>query len=71
MQLWRCASCKRRFTPGPDAIHNKTYPLRTVISACSPPTIAATRKTMSAFEAHSLQTGIAADASAGPKSNCA
>jgi transposase-like protein len=33
VQLWRCASCKRTFTPGPDAIRNKTYPLRTVIDA--------------------------------------
>ena len=30
VQLWRCASCKRTFTPGPAAIRNKTYPLRTV-----------------------------------------
>ena len=35
MQLWRCASCKRMFTPGPAAIRNKTYPLRTVIDALS------------------------------------
>src|SRR5882762_6046293 len=35
VQLWRCASCKRTFTPGPDAIRNKTYPLRTVIDALS------------------------------------
>ena len=27
MQLWRCAACKRTFTPGPAALHNKTYPL--------------------------------------------
>jgi transposase-like protein len=33
VQLWRCASCKRTFTPGPQAIRNKTYPLRTVIDA--------------------------------------
>src|SRR5712671_891902 len=35
VQLWRCASCKRTFTPGPDAIRNKPYPLRTVIDAHS------------------------------------
>src|SRR6202521_325989 len=35
LQLWRCASCKRTFTPGPLAIRNKTYPLRTVIDALS------------------------------------
>ncbi|MGE0848992.1 MAG: hypothetical protein AB7O44_05130 [Hyphomicrobiaceae bacterium] len=33
MQLWRCASCKRTFTPGPSALHNKTYPLRMILSA--------------------------------------
>ena len=33
VQLWRCASCKRTFTPGPQALRNKTYPLRTVIDA--------------------------------------
>src|SRR6202162_6213657 len=33
VQLWRCASCKRVFTPGPAALHNKTYPLRMVLSA--------------------------------------
>src|SRR5262249_24751200 len=32
-QLWRCASCKRVFTRGPQALHNKTYPLRTILSA--------------------------------------
>ena len=35
VQLWRCASCKRTFTPGPAAIRNKTYPLRTVLDALS------------------------------------
>jgi transposase-like protein len=35
VQLWRCGSCKRTFTPGPGALHNKTYPLRTVIAAVS------------------------------------
>jgi hypothetical protein len=35
VQLWRCASCKRTSTPGPEAIRNKTYPLRTVIDALS------------------------------------
>src|SRR5262245_54839263 len=35
VQLWRCSSCKRTFTPGPAAIRNKTYPLRTVLDALS------------------------------------
>jgi transposase-like protein len=35
VQLWRCASCKKTFTPGPAAIRGKTYPLRTVINALS------------------------------------
>jgi transposase-like protein len=33
VQLWRCSSCKRVFTPGPAALRNKTYPLRMVLSA--------------------------------------
>src|ERR1700674_1703976 len=33
VQLWRCSSCKRVFTPGPEALHNKTYPLRMILSA--------------------------------------
>src|SRR2546429_4782278 len=33
VQLWHCASCKRTFTPGPAALHNKTYPLRMILSA--------------------------------------
>src|SRR5260370_13018043 len=33
VQLWRCASCKRVFTPTPAALHNKTYPLRIVLDA--------------------------------------
>jgi transposase-like protein len=33
VQLWRCASCKRVFTPGPAALHHKTYPLRMILSA--------------------------------------
>ncbi len=33
VQLWRCASCKRVFTPGPGALHNKTYPLRMILDA--------------------------------------
>jgi hypothetical protein len=32
VQLWRCASCNRAFTPGPSALHNKTYPLRMIQS---------------------------------------
>jgi ribosomal protein L37AE/L43A len=35
VQLWRCASCKKTFTPGPPALRNKTYPLRTVLDAVS------------------------------------
>jgi transposase-like protein len=35
VQLWRCASCKRVFTPGPAALRNKTYPLRMVLDALS------------------------------------
>lgn len=33
VQLWRCASCKRTFTPAPDALRNKTYPLRIILDA--------------------------------------
>src|SRR4030088_2420624 len=33
VQLWRCSSRKRVFTPGPAALHNKTYPLRMILSA--------------------------------------
>ena len=33
VKLWQCASCKRVFTPGPAALHNKTYPLRMILSA--------------------------------------
>ena len=33
VQLWRCASCKRTFTPGPAALHHKTYPLRMILGA--------------------------------------
>src|SRR5262252_6897270 len=35
VQLWRCASCKRVFTSGSAALHNKTYPLRLILSALS------------------------------------
>ena len=35
VQLWRCASCKRTFTPGPASVRNKTYPLRTLLDALS------------------------------------
>src|SRR3984893_1426962 len=35
VQLWRCSSCKRVFTPGPAGLHNKTYPLRMILSALS------------------------------------
>jgi ribosomal protein L37AE/L43A len=33
VQLWRCASCKRTFTPRPEATRGKTYPMRVVIEA--------------------------------------
>jgi transposase-like protein len=33
VQQWRCSSCKRKFTPGPAALRNKTYPLRMILSA--------------------------------------
>src|SRR5215831_4812981 len=33
VQLWRCAACKRTFTPSPAALRNKTYPLRMILSA--------------------------------------
>jgi transposase-like protein len=33
VQLWRCASCKRVFTPSPTALRNKTYPLKVVLDA--------------------------------------
>ena len=31
VQLWKCASCKRTITPAPDALRNKTYPLRIIL----------------------------------------
>src|SRR6202795_2453797 len=33
VHLWRCVACKRIFTPVPAALHNKTYPLRMILSA--------------------------------------
>jgi transposase-like protein len=33
VQLWRCSSCKRVFTPTPPELRNKTYPLRIVLDA--------------------------------------
>lgn len=33
VQLWRCASCKRTFTPDPAPLHHKTCPLRKILSA--------------------------------------
>ena len=33
VQLWRCGSCKRVFTPAPAVLRNKTYPLRIVLDA--------------------------------------
>lgn len=35
VQLWRCGACKRTFTPAPEAMRNKTYPLRIILSAIS------------------------------------
>jgi len=32
VQLWRCKSCKKTFTPAPTAMRNKTYPLRTILA---------------------------------------
>ena len=33
VQLWVCHACKRRFTPNPPALRNKTYPLRIILAA--------------------------------------
>jgi transposase-like protein len=33
VQLWRCSSCKRVFTPTPAAMRGKTFPLRVVLDA--------------------------------------
>jgi transposase-like protein len=33
VQLWRCTSCKRVFTPAPAALRHKTYPLHVVLDA--------------------------------------
>ena len=33
VQLWRCGSCKRVFTPAPAVLRNKTYPLRIILDA--------------------------------------
>src|SRR5215472_6333724 len=33
VQQWWCKSCKKSFTPGPPALRNKTYPLRTILCA--------------------------------------
>lgn len=33
VQLWRCSSCKRVFTPSPAALRNRTYPLHVVLDA--------------------------------------
>ena len=33
VQLWHCASCKRVFTPAPEALRNRTYPLHVVLDA--------------------------------------
>jgi len=32
VQLWCCTTCKRTYTPGQAALHNKTYPLRMILS---------------------------------------
>ena len=33
VQIWRCFACKRTFTPGPEPLRNRTYPLRMVLAA--------------------------------------
>jgi len=33
VQLWRCGSCKRVFTPAPDALRHKTYPCALILEA--------------------------------------
>ena len=33
VQIWRCFSCKRTFTPNPLALRNRTYPLRMILTA--------------------------------------
>jgi transposase-like protein len=33
MQLYRCRSCERVFSPGAPALHNKTYPQREILDA--------------------------------------
>jgi transposase-like protein len=33
VQLWRCASCKRVFTPAPEPLRDKTFPLHVVLDA--------------------------------------
>ena len=33
VQLWACHACKRVFTPNPQALRNKTYPLRVILAA--------------------------------------
>jgi transposase-like protein len=33
LQLWRCGSCARVFTPAPPELRNKTYPLRVILDA--------------------------------------
>jgi DNA-directed RNA polymerase subunit RPC12/RpoP len=35
IQLYRCKSCGRTFTPGPRALRNKTYPLHEILDALS------------------------------------
>ena len=33
VQLWRCSACKSVFTPNPDAMRNRTYPLEFITAA--------------------------------------
>jgi transposase-like protein len=35
VQLWRCKSCRRIFTPAPSELRNKTYPLRVILEGIS------------------------------------
>src|ERR1700692_312807 len=33
VRLYQCRACDRRFTPGPGAVRNKTYPLAEILEA--------------------------------------
>lgn len=69
VQLWRCASCKRVFTPNPTALRNKTYPLHVVLDAITlynlgytlPATVEEIRSRFGARIGRSTITGWLAD----------